>query len=926
LIGEKLLHYHVTDRLGAGGMGEVYRAQDTRLGRSVAIKVPPAALGEDPERVRRLEREARALAALNHPGIASVYGLEEHEGRPFLVLELVEGETLAHLLFREVPPVPTALAICRQIAEALEVAHQHGLIHRDLKPSNVMLAKDGRVKLLDFGLAKATQDAAAGSEPASSATLSGQQTLSGVILGTTAYMSPEQARGKPLDRRVDIWAFGCVLYELLTGARAFPGETASDTLVSVLDREPDWSALPTATPETVRWLLKRCLQKDQDRRLRDIGDARLELEDLLEAGRPRGALRRGKVSGEARRGRGLGAWLVGCAAIVGGLAIAVALAIGALWPRSAEQSPDQRAVLREWRPGDAPSRPALARFDVALPPRLTLRESAVAVSPDGRQVAFAPRLGDERRLWLRSLDQSEARSLEGTEGALSPFWSPDGAEVAYFTTERGSLALRRIEVGTGAAREICRVPGTEGAGGTWGEGDRILFAAPGPDGRRRILAVSASGGTPRPVLQPNPDAGEEGYVAPELLPGGGFLFGVESDRPEVRAIWVAGPGGGDPRRVLPGVLHARYASSGYLLYVSDGAVQARRFDAERGEVAGAPVAIASPIAASERGPIGDPPFSVSRNGVLVYAQGAEAGRRLAWFDRTGNRLGTVGGPAPYVQVALAPGGSRVAAQVGGHGQDVWIVDLDSGAATRATTDPAEDIDPVWAADGRALYFASNRGRSGGFRLHRKPVPGDAPASPLIDVPGNAYPESVSPDGRYLVYLTGGGPRNDRVWALRLLAGAEPELLLKVDRGVDEPQVSPDGRWLAYSSQETGDWEVYVAPFRREGKSLRVSTGGGRQPKWRGDGRELLFVTPAGRLTAAEVRVSGDDLELGLPSPLFQAGATSDIYDEYAVTRDGQRFLVIGDTPAVPWSLNLVLNWTSLLDEGGADRVAEPGES
>jgi Tol biopolymer transport system component len=898
MIGQTLLHYRITDRLGAGGMGEVYRATDTNLGRDVAIKVLPPEVAQDTERLGRFRREAQVLAALNHTNIASIFGLEEADGQPFLVLELVEGEDLKQRLEKGAIPLDEALEIARQIAEALEEAHAHGIVHRDLKPANVKLTPDGKVKVLDFGLAKAWGGGAGSStstlDLSASPTLARTGTLAGVILGTAAYMSPEQAAGKAVDKRADIWSFGVVLFEMLTGRFLYTGETASEILASVIKEEPDWESVPDGCPPAVARLLRRCLRKRPRERLQDIGDARLELEEVAggapekpggEAADPAAAL---EVERRARRWERLA--FVAPALVLGGLGAFFA------W-RDLARPPEGRPVVR---------------FGPDAPEDLPLLDAWVAVAPDGLQVAFSGGGGDSRGIYVRSLDTREARLLPGTEGGRGQFWSPDSSTIAFYVPSAGEVALRKIALATGAVQTLCTFSAFLYGQGTWSPEGHILFSFGNPD-RVQIYTVSASGGDLRVLREPDEANGDRNNALPELLPDGHrFLYTVFSESDSRSGIWLSDLDQPEQSRmVLPGVRYARYASTGHLLHVRNNTLLAQPFDADRGVVTGEPSVVASPVGTlSGASFIGQ--FSVSPGGVLAYVEQGETASQLTWFDRGGARLGTVGAPDQYAEIQLSPDDRRVAAVIADTqgNQDLWTLDLGRGVATRVTSHPGMDFDPIWSADGRELFFSSDRGSNGTARLHRQRLGGREPASLLADSDVAAWSEGVSPDGKTLLYLSG---TNQAIWALPLDGSGEAETLVEAGYAFDEPQVSPDGRWLAYGAQETGQWEVYVMPFRRDGERVRVSPAGGRQPRWRGDGRELFYLTPQGELVSVEVREAGGHLELGLPGELFHAGVSNPVLDEYAVTKGGQRFLVITPVEESGWSLNVVLNWPELLE-------------
>jgi len=872
-------------------MGEVYRATDTNLGRDVAIKVLPPEVAEDPERLGRFKREAYLLASLNHPHIAAIYGLEEADGKPFLALELVEGEDLKERLQRGPVGVDDALEIGEQIAEALEEAHNKGIVHRDLKPANVKLTPEGKVKVLDFGLAKAwaadTSEGGSSSAALSqSPTLAHTGTVAGVILGTAAYMSPEQARGKPVDRRADVWSFGVLLWEILTGHTLFAGDTVTDVIAAVVTKEPDLDALPEATPHAVRRLLTRCLRKDPRARLPDMGAARLELQDALSGVAAEKDAEPGvdvSLSAEIHRlGRQRGIWASAFAVTAGLAALATVLYV-------TKAPPLQRA----------------AHFVLDLPDGLVPPDWGPPVaSPDGSQIVFAASSSDgPAMLWTRPLDAPGVRPLAGTDGASFPFWSPDGGSIAFFTEGE----IRKLSLGNGTVQRIATLPEATPAGGTWGRDGTILFGDGGPGAR--LYTVSAAGGEVRPLTTHDASRGETGHWLPQLLPDGRrFLFVVGGgDNAGLYLASLDRPA--ERRQIRPGLARSLYAAPGHLLFVRDGTLLAQPFDLSREELTGEPAAVSQPVAVWAQQPGFEWGwFSASASGTLTYLEGqATRGFELTWFDRKGSRLGTVGKPGAYGQIALSPDERRVAVERTDTGSsDIWTVDLARGVATRVTIDPASEVDPVWAPDGRELLFASTR--DGTARVYRKALEGDAPPSPLAEVSGAAYPECWSAKANAIVYAQG-----QAIGILSPDGGAEPETIMKKDFQIDEPHISPDGRWLAFISQESGQWEVHVEPFREEGERVRVSTEGGGQPKWRGDGRELFYVSPDGRLMAVDVQTKSSRIEVGLPVALFPGVIADPIRDHYAVTADGQRFLVplpVGSDTGT--RLHVVTNWTSLL--------------
>ncbi len=892
MIGQSLAHYKIIAALGAGGMGEVYRATDTTLNRDVAIKVLPAEVAQDSQRLARLRREAQLLAALNHPNIAAIYGLEEAKGKSFLALELVEGEDLKERLERGAVPVDEALEIAEQIAEALEEAHNKGIVHRDLKPANVKITPDGKAKVLDFGLAKAwAGDDVGGTSAAAqseSLTLTHAGTVPGRIMGTAAYMSPEQARGKPVDKRADVWSFGVVLWEMLTGQALFRGDTVADVIAAVVTMEPDLDAVPSTTPPAVRRLLALCLRKDPRTRLPDIGAARLELQELLAgstlepgaAGTDHDSSGATKVRRLVRQRWAWAAALLVTAGLAGFLTVA-------LLTQTPEAQPAVHFIF------DPPENVTLSDFN------------PLAVSPEGSTIVFAgwPPVG-AKQLWTRTLDVPEVQALPGTEGAGQPFWSPDGSSIAFFAEGE----LRKLSLASGKVQKICLLPpGCPGPAGTWSNEGTIIFSTGTVKG---LFRVPAAGGEPRPLTTPDE---QTHHWWPQFLPDGRrFIFEIYSLQAGKKGVYVSSLDAPDQwRLLLPVPMRTRYGS-GQLLYVQDGStLLARPFDIARAELAGDPVAVASPVASGRVPRWGW--FSVSAGGVLTYLEGT-TNTQLVWLDRAGKRLGTLGAPGRYEgPIILSPDDSRVAVEIiAGDGLwDIWVVDVARGLASRVTTGPPQSTDPVWSPDSRELIF--ERG-SGGGDLYRKDLRIGANASPLLETSQGEIPEDWSRDGKILLYRTTG--EESALWALPLDGDGSPELVIKTGFSLRQAQMSPDGRWLAYMSNESGQFEVYVEPFRRPGERVRVSPDGGSQPRWRGDGKELFYLSPDGPLMAVDVREGASGPDVGMPAvliPADKAGARLWGSDDYAVTADGQRFLVKTRVEEEDRRIHVFLNWTSLLE-------------
>ena len=921
--GSRLGSYEVLSALGAGGMGEVYRATDTRLARDVAVKVLPEEFFEDRDRVARFEREARSLAALNHPGIAAVYSFEEVPGpsssgaRHLLVMELVEGEDLAQKLLVGPLPLEEALSLARQTAEALEAAHEKGIVHRDLKPANVKVTEEGKVKLLDFGLAKALEGdpskEKSGPGLAESPTLTARATAAGMILGTAAYMSPEQARGKPVDKRTDVWAFGCVLFEMLAGKKAFEGETVSDTLAAILRGEPDWSALPAQTPERVREILRKCLRREAKSRLHDIADARLDLEELAAtaslasagavltgpsfsfeekqaapgstAGRMAPAIRE---RGGRKKLPALLPWAVGAA-----FAVAAAV-LGALAVRA--RAPNAAVVRAKIAPPEGtgfwlePNSPGPA-----------------TIAPDGTQIAFAAAdAAGKVALYVRALDAPDARMLPGTEGGQYPFWSPDSRSLGFFTPGR----LMRIDVAGGTPLALCAAP--EGKGGAWSPSGVLLFA-PGPNGA--LSKVPERGGEPVPVTKVDTSRGDNSHRHPRFLPDGRhFLYVARSAASPAEGfpIVLASLDGG-PERVLLRSPAAPEFASGYLLYLREGTLMARPFDAAGATFRGEPVPLADRIMMPSF-QTAVAVFSASRGGILVRQSArGELASRLQWHTRDGKPDGYVGDPGEYQSAILSPDGrlaALTALDPATATYDIWILDIARGVRTRFTFDPASDRVPVWTPDGRSLIFASSR--KGHGDLYGKSLDGAEEDTPLLVSDVDKEPSGVTPDGRTLAFTQPGTDGGTEVRTLSLDGAKSDELYLKSKSQMVASGFSPDGRFLPVSSDESGRWEVYAFSFPRPGRKWQVSTAGGAYAFWSADGKEIIYHDMSGVLRAVPVEIRGDGIEAGGGQELFRAPGPSPASPSVSPTADHRRILVAGEGQHPEPLLDLVLNWPAVL--------------
>jgi len=858
-------------------MGEVWRARDTRLSREVALKVLPESFSRDHDRLQRFEREAQLLASLNHPNIAAIYGVEEASGATALVLELVEGPTLDERIKQGRLPADEAVAIARQIAEALEYAHERGVVHRDLKPANVKLSPDGRVKVLDFGLAKAmASEVATRSDSAISPTVTSLGTIAGVVLGTAAYMAPEQARGANVDRRADIWSFGAVLWEMLTGNRAFEGDTVSDTLASVLRAPIEWGELPPATPPAVVRLLKRCLERDAKKRLRDIGEARI----ILESGETEPAQAPAPVAAPSRASRI--AWPVAL--------IVVALAAVAIVAAS-RKPPTERPVTR---------------FHIAADPRLASM-TWPRISPDGRTLAFLGRdANGKTAIWVRPLDAFAPYPLQDTEGAARFFWSPDSKYVAYFVARS---QLKKSPVAGGPAQLICEAAG--GADGAWSVSGDILFDGRATDAIRR---VSAAGGIAAQATHPDAAKGEAGHAWPYFLPDGQhFVFLAMSRRAgEKSMIHVGTLGKPGSKPITPTDSRAEYAN-GYLLYVLQGTLVARRFDPGTLEASGEPIPLVEHISIDVNATAS---FSASNEGVLTFSQGdAGTASELVWLDRTGREVGKIGEPASYADFAISPDGGRLAYALADRAgaQDIWVRDLKRDVASRLTFDPTNEIWPVWSPDGRRIAYSSDRG--GHFAIMVRDANGTGTEQQVYssddsDVGSNDW----SRDGRrFLVSILPASRRWD-IKSISMDGAATVADYLMTDASETGPSFSPDGRFVAYSSNESGTGEIYVQTFPPGGGKWQISNGGGQQARWRADGRELFFMTPTDMLRAVPVSIAGT-FEPGMPVDLFKRPVERGniMRNRYFPSADGQRFIVNAarqTSQAAP--LSIIINWPATL--------------
>jgi Tol biopolymer transport system component len=872
--GVQLDSYEILELLGAGGMGEVYRGRDRKLGRDVAVKALPEVFAHDGDRVARFEREAQVLASLNHPNIAVIHELKEVDQAKYLIIELVEGETLAQHIARGPMSIDEALPIARQIAEALEAAHDKGIVHRDLKPANVKVTPEGRVKVLDFGLAKIYESPAVSPNLSRSPTLSGLNTIAGVILGTASYLSPEQARGKSVDRRADVWAFGCVLYEMLTGRKAFAqGETVSDTIARIIALEPDWQALPADVPSNIRTLLERCLRKDPSKRLQDIGNARIELEEVRNEAEAAAKTEAGAATAPKRREKAL--------AISAVVLFVLAAVLGArLW---FAPSPDK----------------PMMRFEASVPGNMA-PESGFNLSPDGRKIAFVT--SQPPQIWVRPLESGAAEAIPSTEGITGSniFWSADSQDIGFFAEGK----LKRVAGAGGPSQVLASLPAGDNYTGTWNAAVMLVGSDATPGGP--ILRVPAGGGQPSPVTELDKSRKEVSHRFPQFLPDGRhFIYLATGSEARDRATYV-GDLNSKERRPLPGIAaEAKYSTTGHLIFIRDGALMAQAFDLKRLELKGPPFPVADPFAPSTAASY---PFSVSMTGTLTYRMnpvsgGGPAGTgggpsMLVWYDKKGSREEPAGAQAEYRGPELSPDGKYVAFGRGAPA-DIWILDIANARTDRLTSQPAEDLNPRWSPDGKTIMFDSVR--DGSTNIYQRAVGVVAEDKLVFKTESAKTLSDWTRDGKYIVYTS-----DNDIWALPVSRDSKsgdwtadnekPIQITKTPFIETTPRVSPDGRWIAYASNEPGEYRIYVQSFPNPGIKQLVSTGGGIEPRWSRDSKELFFFTgqgypyngPAGVVWAASIQASGSSLTVGAPAQRAPRGINGTTV--YSITTDG-RFLM-----------------------------------
>ena len=870
MLGQTIAHYTITEKIGQGGMGEVYRATDTKLKRDVALKVLPESLSKDPQRMARFTREAQVLASLNHPNIGAIHGLEEEGEVRALVLELIEGEDLSERIARGPIPSEEALRIALQIAEALEAAHRKGIIHRDLKPANVKITPEGTAKVLDFGLAKAMEEEPQDlPELTASPTLSVAMTKAGFILGTAAYMSPEQARGQAVDQRTDIWVFGVVLFEMLTARSAFAGPSTTDLLAAVIKEEPEWAFLPAMTPPAVSRVLRRCITKDPRTRLQHIGDARLDLEEALT-----GTALELPVEAAPKPLADHFRWLSAAAA-------GVLLGALGMWMFELPAPTEVPPVMRFTIP--------VANADASL-------------SPDGQQLAFISET--DLSLHIRQLRSNTNRKLDTRFTVRDMAWSPDSRLLAI--SGQGKLATVRLD--DGQLQPLCDLPpptrDRRTYGISWNDQGTVIFAT----GEGILYRVSSGGGSPEPLTTLDQSRGEIAHTWPQFLPDQDhFIYLVQSRQSENSGIHVGSLSASEPRMLLKTDVRASFMPPNYLMFVDNNTLQARHLNVERMFLEEEGFTIAAGIGTFPA--YGIARFSSSNTGVLIYqtlllSEPAE----LSWFDRSGNQLGTVGAPVPGPVINLSPDESHLAmTRFEDAEMNIWITNFARDTSVPMGNEPGGSFDPQWSPDGSRIAFTSNR--RGGADLFVKSL-SEGPAELLQASDVQIFMCDWSADGRHIIYHEG----SVKFLGLPLFGDREPFVVLDTPYTKDQAQFSPNARWIAYNADNTGRHEVYVTSFPRGGEEIPVSKDGGMQPRWSHDGRELFFLDPESRLMVVDVEEVGEDLEFGTPQVLFSTRLRAiPNVEKYDVTRDGKRFIMAVPVESSDAQLHVVVNWPSLME-------------
>jgi eukaryotic-like serine/threonine-protein kinase len=886
--GTRLGPYEIQSQLGAGGMGEVYRATDTRLDRTVAIKILASDLSSLPELKQRMEREARAISALNHPNICHLYDIGSETGTDYLVMEFLEGETLADRLQKSALPISEVLRIGSAVAEALAFAHQHGIIHRDLKPGNIMLTKAG-AKLMDFGLAKSVATGASGS-PSGAPLLSAVRTMTdaspmtplttaGTVIGTIQYMSPEQIEGKPADARSDLFALGAVLYEMLTGTRPFLGKSQIIVASAILEQNPEpVSAVQPLTPASLEYVVNTCLAKNPEERFQSAHDVALQLRWIAQRASS-ASCSPAQPTGAPGKSREPLAWVVA--------AVLAVLLIGlAVW----------------WRGSRNPE--IISYFDAPL----SFEAQDVAIAPNGHTVVIAGHGESQRNnvLWIYEPGSQDAKTIAGTEGANFPFWSADGRSLGFFADGK----LKRLDLAGGPVQALCDAP--SGRGGTWNKDGVILFTPRGLLGVG-LYRIPASGGTPVQISTPDRNLKEDSHRWPFFLPDGiHYLYSAInlSGQQELHSIYLGALDSNEKRLVIRARGNATYVDPGYLFFYRDRTLFAQRFDVGSVKLTGEAVPLFADIGFAPR--IAKAAFSAASSGLLVTQRAGESVSQLVWYDRNGHEVGVATKPGVYGNIALSPNGRFVATDTTdpvSQNTDIFTFTLDTGEAKRLTFDPAIDSMPVWSPDGKQILFGNNQEPK--FDLYLKNSDGAEEEKIIPQAGEDRFPNDWSRDGKYILYERGAD-----LW-YATVADLKPIQFLKAVSTLKTARFSPDGKWVAYSSNESGKWEIYVTTFPDAHGKWQVSTAGGTQPRWRGDGKELFYLSPDDKLIAVPVK-TGANFDTGSPIALFQASpretvaATSEQFF-YDVSQDGQKFLINTQLKSAIRPMSVVLNWPSKLN-------------
>ena len=877
--GTRLGRYEIRSKLGEGGMGEVYRARDTELGREVAVKVLPASFSADNDRLHRFQQEACAAGALNHPNILSIYDAGKHDGSPYVISELLEGETLRKRIGGTPLNQRRAVDYALQIAHGLSAAHEKGIIHRDLKPDNVFITNDGRAKILDFGLAKLTQ--LDGNQVQTDIPTRRVDTDPGVVMGTVGYMSPEQLKGRPVDQRSDIFSFGAILYEMLSGQRAFHGESTAETMSAILREEPhDLSETNQRISPALERLVHHCLEKNPEERFHSASDLAFALDALSGAASGVEDTTSIKVRTFPSRKRERLIWISAM-----GLLFIALIGLAFLYLK---RSPQEANAVR-----------------FVITPSEQSSFAGAEISPDGRRIVINVReTSGKALLWIRSLDSLSMQPLSGTEGGMFPFWSPDSRSIAFFADGK----LKRIDVSGGPAQTLCDAG--VGAGGAWNDKGVIIFS---PDTASSLYRISSSGGVPAKITVFDETRQEVAHKYPQFFPDQKhFLFLAQSARAENSAIYVGALDSKEIKLIVNTRAKAEYTAPGYLFFLRDKSLMAQSFDVNKLTLTGEPFPLVEQVGFNAV--IGNAAFSVSENGTLTYMTGSIGGGQPALYARDGKRLSSVGPPGEYFNLYFSPDEKRVAAAVSDPqtgSRDITLLDIATGTPTRFTFNVSEDFLPIWSPDGTRIVFSSDREGIG--NLYQKSASGAGDEELLFKSNERKWPGDWSRDGRFIICTNRSATTKDDLWILPMTGDQKPFLYLQSPFNEDHPRFSPDGHFVAYTSDEHGKWEVYVQTFPASGGKWIVSTNGGVQPRWRRDGKELFFMAPDRKMMAVDVKLEGSVFEAGVPKVLFQTNVVSypNPRNAYDVSADGQRFVII--TPPEQNTLtaiNVVTNWNA----------------